>query len=129
MRETTQVRIVTGSGRLEHPIAGSDATFLQMFGLAQSTNPAEFDSENRLWPRRSDAVFNLGAGAADIRNGQSLDVAYVDSRLLPRSFRRCVRSARATRDSSCAGNPTNDAIYTIPGEYSIRRSIRRRSTE
>jgi len=39
-RETAKIRIVTGSGRLEHPIAGSDATFLQMFGLAQSANPA-----------------------------------------------------------------------------------------
>ena len=47
----TQVRVVTGSGLLERPVAGSDATFLQMFGLAQSTNPAEFDFENRLWPR------------------------------------------------------------------------------
>ena len=42
-----------------------------------STNPAEFDYENRLWPRPSDPVFNLGAGAVDVRNGQSIDVGRV----------------------------------------------------
>ncbi len=115
-RETAKIRIVTGSGRLEHPIAGSDATFLQMFGLAQSANPAEFDAENRLWPRRSDAIFNLGAGAADIRNGQSLDVAYAihDYFLVFPSLHPF-----SARDSGLVvrGNPTNDDIYTIPGEY------------
>jgi hypothetical protein len=115
-RETAKIRIVTGSGRLEHPIAGSDATFLQMFGLAQSANPAEFDAENRLWPRRSDAIFNLGAGAADIRNGQSLDVAYAihDYFLVFPSLHPF--SARDT-GLVAPGNPTNDEIYTIPGEY------------
>jgi hypothetical protein len=115
-RETAKVRIVTGSGRLEHPIAGSDATFLQMFGLAQSANPAEFDAENRLWPRRSDAIFNLGGGAADIRNGQSLDAAYAihDYFLVFPSLHPF-----SARDSGLVapGNPTNDDIYTIPGEY------------
>ncbi|HEV8447215.1 MAG TPA: cell surface protein SprA [Gemmatimonadaceae bacterium] len=116
-RETAKMRIVTGSGRLEHPIAGSDATFLQMFGLAQTANPAEFDAENRIWPRRSDAIFNLGGGAADIRNGQSLDVAYAihDYFLVFPSLHPF--SARDSGGLVVPGNPTNDDIYTIPGEY------------
>ena len=116
IRQTAQVRVVTGSGLLEHPIAGHDATFLQMLGLAQATNPAAFDYQNRLWPRPSDGVFNLGAGAADIRNGQSLDVAKVI-----RDFFLVLPSLHpfSARDSGLVtpGNPTNDAIYTIPGEY------------
>ena len=116
IRQTAQVRVVTGSGLLEHPIAGSDATFLQMLGLAQPTNPASFDYQNRLWPRQSDGVFNLGAGAADIRNGQSSDVAK-----LIRDYFLILPSLHpfSARDSGLVvpGNPTNDAIYTIPGEY------------
>ncbi|HEX8945198.1 MAG TPA: cell surface protein SprA [Gemmatimonadaceae bacterium] len=116
VRQTTTLRVVAGSGLLEHPLAGSDATFLEMFGLAKSTSPAEFDYENRLWPRTSDNVFNLGAGAADVRNGQSIDVAHIihDYFLVFPSLRPF-----APRDSGLvvAGNPTNEAIYTIPGEY------------
>ena len=116
VRQTTTLRVVAGSGLLEHPIAGSDATFLEMFGLAKSTSPAEFDYENRIWPRTSDAVFNLGAGAADVRNGQSPDVAHIihDYFLIFPSLRPF-----AQRDSGLvvSGNPTNEAIYTIPGEY------------
>lgn len=111
-----QLRIVTGSGLLEHPTSGSYATYLQMFGLSQPTNPAEFDYENRLWPRRGDSPFNLGAGAPDIRNGQSFDVAQIirDHYLVFPSLRPF-----AARDSGlvASGNPTNGAIYTIPGEY------------
>ncbi len=40
-----------------------------------------------------------------------------DSRLLPRSFRRCIRSARATRGSSCRAIRRTTPIYTTPGEY------------
>ncbi|MEP6491471.1 MAG: cell surface protein SprA [bacterium] len=116
VRRSVQVRIVTGSGLLEHPIAGNDATFLQMFGLAQSTNPSEFDFENRIWPRVGDPAFNLGAGAADIRNGQSLDIARII-----RDYFIVFPSARpfAQRDSGLvvAGNPTNSLIYSTPGEY------------
>ena len=116
VRRSVQLRVVTGSGLLEHPIAGSDATFLQMLGLAQPTNPAEFDYENRLWPRESDPVFDLGAGAADVRGGQSLDLAHVikDYFLVFPSLRPF--SAR-NAGLVVPGNPTNDTIYTIPGEY------------
>ena len=118
VRRSVQLRIVTGSGVLEHPIAGSDATYLQMLGLAQPTNPAEFDFENRLWPRVSDPVFDLGAGAADLRGGgsQSLELAHVikDYFLVFPSLRPF--SAR-NAGLVVPGNPTNDQIYTTPGEY------------
>jgi hypothetical protein len=118
IRQKTRVRIVTGGGLLEHPLAGPDATFLQMFGLAQSTNPAEFDYENRIWPRVSDPVFNLGAGAADVRTGglQALDA----SRTI-RDYFLIFPSTQpfAQRDAGLVvpGNPSNEAIYTTPGEY------------
>ncbi len=115
-RESAKIRIVAGSGRLEHPIAGSDPTFLAMFGLAQSANPAEFDAENRIWPRRSDAIFNLAAGAADILNGQSIDGSFAirDYFLVYPSLHPF-----SARDSGLVvpGNPTNDTIYSISGEY------------
>jgi cell surface protein SprA len=101
---------------LEHPVAGSDATFLQMFGLAQPTSPAEFDFENRLWPRESDPVFDLGAGAADLRGGQSLALAHVIKDyflVFPSLHPFSARNAGLV----VPGNPTNDPIYTIPGEY------------
>jgi hypothetical protein len=116
IRQRTRVRIVTGGGRLEHPIAGSDATFLQMLGLAQSTNPAEFDYQNRLWPRPSDPVFKLDAGAVDVRNGQSMNGGRIirDQFLVFPSLRPF-----ASRSAGLVvpGNPINDAIYTSPGEY------------
>ncbi|HXD48525.1 MAG TPA: cell surface protein SprA [Gemmatimonadaceae bacterium] len=115
VRRTLTARVVTGSGQLEHPVAGTDPTFLTMLGLAQRTNPAELDYENRLWPREND-VFNLGAGAADVRNGQSLDAAKIirDYFLMPPS----VQPFSARPNGLVApGNPTNDAIYTIPGPY------------
>jgi hypothetical protein len=116
IRKSAQVRIVTGGGLLEHPLAGGDATFLQMFGLSQSMNPAEFDYNNRIWPRPSDAVLDLGAGAPDVRTPGSLgstdvirDHFIVFPSLQPFS----------PRDSGLvtAGNPTNSAIYTTPGDY------------
>ncbi len=116
VRSSTQVRIATGTGLLERPIAGSDATFLQMLGLAKSTSPSEFDYDNRIWPRTTDAVFNLGAGAPDVRNGQSPDLArlFRDRFIIFPSLRPF-----SARDVGLVvpGNPTNDAIYTTPGEY------------
>ncbi len=116
VRRSVQLRVVTGSGLLEHPVAGSDATFLQMFGLAQPTSPAEFDFENRIWPRPSDPVFDLGAGAADLRGGQSLDLAHVIKDyflVFPSLHPFSARNAGLV----VPGNPTNDPIYTTPGEY------------
>jgi hypothetical protein len=117
IRQSAQLRVVVGSGSLEHPLAGNDATFLQMFGLAQATNPAEFDYDNRIWPRASDPIFNLGAGAADVRNGQSLDITHIIRDYFIVFPTLHPFSARAAGGGVAAGNPTNDAIYTIPGEY------------
>ena len=116
VRSSTQVRVVTGSGLLEHPIAGPNATFLQMFGLSKATDPAEFDYDNRIWPRATDAVFNLGAGAPDVGAGQSTDAAQLfrDHFIVFPSLKPF-----SSRDSGLVvpGNPTNDPIYTTPGEY------------
>jgi hypothetical protein len=116
VRSSTQVRVVTGSGLLEHPIAGPDPTFLQMFLMSKPTNPAEFDYDNRVWPRATDAVFNLGAGAPDVRGGQTTDAArlFRDHFIIFPSLKPF-----SARDSGLVvqGNPTNDAIYTTPGEY------------
>src|SRR5581483_119573 len=122
VRESTKIRVVTGSGLLEHPIAGNAATYLQMFGLAQPTNPAEFDSENRIWPRRSDAIFNLGAGAPDVRNAGAPGASSpLDAAHIIRDYFLVLPSLHpfSARDSGLvvAGNPTNDQIYSIPGEY------------
>jgi hypothetical protein len=116
VRASTHVRVVTGTGLLERPIAGGYATFLQMLGLAKSTSPSEFDYDNRIWPRTIDGVFNLGAGAPDVRNGLSPDIArlFRDHFIVFPSLRPF-----SARDSGLVvpGNPTNDAIYTTPGEY------------
>ncbi len=40
--------------RTERPLAGSAATYLQLFGLATPSDPLQFDRENRLFPRTRD---------------------------------------------------------------------------
>ncbi|HEY4217100.1 MAG TPA: cell surface protein SprA [Gemmatimonadaceae bacterium] len=120
IRSSAQVRVVAGSGSLEHPLGGNSATFLQMFGLAQANNAAEFDYDNRIWPRVTDPVFNLSAGAPDARNGQSLAVSNIirDYFIVLPSLRPfSARDATGNGGLVTPGNPTNDAIYTIPGEY------------
>ena len=48
-RQSVTAKVVAGNaGDQEKPIASSAATYLQLFGLAQSTNPSSFDLENRL---------------------------------------------------------------------------------
>jgi len=116
VRQSVKLRIVAGSGLLEHPLAGPDATFLQMFGLAQPTAPTEFDYQNRLWPRLGDPAFDLGIGAPDIRHAQSLIAAQVikDYFLVFPSLQPF-----SARNSGLVfpGNPTNDQIYTLPVDY------------
>ena len=64
-RETVGIAVVTGAtGELEKPLSGGAQTFLQLFGLAQATNPSAFDTDNRLWPRPGDPVFSLGGTAS-----------------------------------------------------------------
>src|SRR4029078_2364526 len=100
-----------------HPGSGT-ATSLETRDRPTPTTPAESDFENRLWPRVSDPVFDLGAGAADLRGGgsQSLERAHVikDYFLVFPSLRPF--SAR-NAGLVVPGNPTNDQIYTTPGEY------------
>jgi hypothetical protein len=108
-RQSVVVKVVTGSSEdQEKPVesAGADAnTYLQLFGLAQRTNSSTFDIENRLWPRPSDANFelSLGSSAAKVIRDQFL--------VFP-SLRPFAKNGLARGD-----NPTNDTIYTTPAEY------------
>lgn len=105
-RETVQVRIVAGAtADQEKPPGGVAGTYLQLFGLAQSTNPAEFDATNRLWPRFNDPNFLVAAipGSKIFR-----DQFVVFPSLEPFSRRGLARPAAVT---------ANDTIYRTPNEY------------
>ena len=126
VRSSTRVRIVSGAGEQEKPAVGTFATFLQMLGLAQPVNSASFDIENRLWPRPSDPNYSAAAGgtaglasAASLSTG-SLASAASSGRIIRDHF-VVFPSLRpfAGRDSGLVvqGNPTNEAVYTSPGEY------------
>ncbi|MGH7552200.1 MAG: hypothetical protein ACREMQ_04145, partial [Longimicrobiales bacterium] len=106
-RETVTLRIVAGtSGDQEKP-PGIANTYLEIFRLAQSTNPALFDTENRLWPRRQDPNFNLGSPS-------------VASTALIRDVFIVFPSAEPFSRRGLATSPAlvpNDTIYRTPGEY------------
>jgi hypothetical protein len=106
-RETIDLRIVTNtSGDQERPPdASRGATWLQHFGLSAVTNAAEFDVENRLWPRPNDPN-RSAAGQA----GQALirDYFIVFPSLQP--------FARAGLAQPLA-NPANDTLYSFPNEF------------
>jgi cell surface protein SprA len=105
-RETVGITVFTGAtGELEKPLGGSAQTFLQLFGLAQATNPSAFDVVNRLWPRPGDPVFSLG-GTASTR-------LIRDQFLVFPSLQPFARAGLAQP----ASNPSNDAIYSAPNEY------------
>ena len=126
VRSSTRVRVVSGAGEQEKPAAGTFATFLQMFGLAQAVNPASFDIENRLWPRPSDPNYSAAAGGtAGLASAASLSgltsaTAASSGRIIRDHF-IIFPSLRpfAGRDSGLVvqGNPTNDLVYSTPGEY------------
>ena len=103
-RQSVTVRIVTGNGQ-EKPVAGTAQTYLQMFGLAQVSNPNNFDVENRLWPRPSDPNVNTSAGGV----GSKIIRDYF---LVFPSLQPFARAGLAQ-----TGNPANDTIYRTPGEY------------
>ena len=126
-RPSARIRIVAGGGQQEQPTGGGSATYLEMFGLAQRNNSAEFDVENRLWPRTGDPVYNATAGAGPAGAGSLTAVAAGGqlgagggSRIISDYF-LVFPSTRpfARRDSGLValGNASNDAIYTTPGEY------------
>jgi len=106
-RETVTLRIVAGtSGDQEKP-PGLPNTYLEIFRLAQQTNRALFDAENRLWPRQQDPNFHLGsptvASTELIR-----DVFIVFPSLEPFSRRGLAFSPVLV---------ANDTIYRTPSEY------------
>ena len=106
-RQTVQVRIVTGgSADQEKPAAGGADTYLEQFGIAEATNSARFDADNRLWPRPNDPnqLIAQGGGADEIIR---------DNFLIFPSVQPFARSGLA----GPAENPANDTIYTTPGEY------------
>ena len=108
-RNTINLRVVAGAaGDQEKPSGGSAQTYLQMFGLAQSTNPAAFDAENRVWPRPSDPNVSIAPGGGSSRVIGDYFV------VLPsvQPFRETTKGGRVE-----PGNLTNDPIYTTPDEY------------
>lgn len=109
-RESLQLRVVTGtSGDQERPIdASAGDTYLQVFGLAQSTNSASLDVENRVWPRPNDS--NILAGSFGEFGPQQLIPDYF---LFFPSVKPFARSGLA----GYGGNPANDTLYHYPNEY------------
>jgi hypothetical protein len=106
VRQSVDIRIIAGSGGdQEKPVSGAASTYLQLFGLSQSTNPSAFDVNNRLWPRPTDPNLALGAGAL----GQSI---LRDRFLVFPSVQPFARAGLAG-----SSNPNNDTLYTTPSEY------------
>lgn len=108
-RETLGLRLVTGtSGDQEKPIDPSAGeTYLKLFGLAEATNPALFDVENRVWPRPNDPNFRAAFSGAE------------QDRLIPDYFvifPSLQPFARAGLARPIA-NPANDTLYSFPNEY------------
>ncbi|MEI6739242.1 MAG: cell surface protein SprA [Gemmatimonadaceae bacterium] len=106
-RESLALRVVTGlGGDQEKPVDPSrGGTYLQLFGLAQATNPSALDIENRVWPRRSDANVSALSGGRD--------PLLRDAFLFFPSVQPFARAGLAQP----AGNPANDTLYRFPNEY------------
>jgi hypothetical protein len=103
-RNSVTLRIVTGGGAgQEKPLAGTNETYLQMFGLSQIGNAASFDAENRMWPRPGDP--NVAVGGAP--NAKIIRDHFL---VLPslRPF--------ASDGLVVLGNPASDTIYVTPNE-------------
>ena len=106
-RETVQLQIFTGgSANQEKPSAGSADTYIQQFRIAEPTNNARFDNDNRLWPRPNDPnrLVAEGGGMADV---------FRDHFLIFPSVQPFARAGLA----GPLENPANDSIYRTPGEY------------
>ncbi|HEV7990385.1 MAG TPA: cell surface protein SprA [Gemmatimonadaceae bacterium] len=126
VRGTTRLRVVSGSGDQEKPASGAFDTFLQMFGLSQPVNPADFDIENRLWPRPTDPNYSAAAGgsgglASAASLGLASSAAAATGGKIIRDYFVVFPSLQpfARRDSGLVvpGNPSNEAVYTTPSEY------------
>lgn len=109
-RESLQLKLVTGtSGDQEKPVDPSRGeTYLRMFGLAQPTNPAALDVENRVWPRPNDP--NLRASFSGGGGQQTLIPDYF---LVFPSLQPFARAGLAQP----IANPANDTLYGYPNEY------------
>jgi hypothetical protein len=105
-RNTISARIVAGAaGDQEKPIGGSAQTYLQLFGLAQTTNPAAFDAENRVWPRPQDPNVTTSPSGGSSK--------------IMRDYFVVFPSLQPFSDSGLAKPPnlSNAAIYSTPGSY------------
>jgi cell surface protein SprA len=108
-RESLQLRIVTGtSGDQEKPLDPSRGeTYLRLFGVAQATNPALLDIENRVWPRPNDP------NVQSVFSGLSQDPILRDQFLIFPSLQPFARAGLAQPFA----NPANDTLYSFPNEY------------
>lgn len=105
-RQTVRLRIVAGSSSdQEKPPGQLFQTYLQLFGLAQTTSPAEFDAANRLWPRPNDPNF---LGSATPGTEIFRDRFIVFPSLEPFARRGLARPPEVA---------ANDTIYRTPNEY------------
>lgn len=111
-RESVRLTITTGGtfGQ-EKPLGGTAATYLEQFRMSRLGTPTLFDAEARVFPRRGDPVATL-AGAAT--------TSVVRERFVILPSLQPFARAGLVGDPA---NPSNDAIYTTPGEdlYSVRR--------
>jgi len=106
-RNTVEVRIVTGgSAEQEKPAAGGADTYIEQFGIAEATNRARFDADNRLWPRPNDPNRLVAQGG-------DADVVIRDHFLIFPSVQPFARAGLA----GPLENPANDTIYRTPDEY------------
>jgi hypothetical protein len=105
-RETVTMRIVAGSGADQEKPPGLANSYLELFGLAQRTNPAAFDARDRLWPRPNDPNDLIGPLAAV--GALIPDVFVVFPSLEPFSRRGLARPPSVA---------ANDTLYTTPSEY------------
>ena len=106
-RESVNLRVVAGNSNDEEKAPGVPNTYLEIFGLSQPTNRAIFNFDNRLWPRRQDPNFNLGAPVVS-ETDLIRDVFIVYPSLEPFSRRGLAFSPNVV---------SNDTIYRTPGEY------------
>ena len=111
-RESITLKVVTGSSSdQEKPLSGNADTYLQLFGLSQTTNNSSFDVENRIWPRPGDPNFELSLGSSGAKTIRDQFLVFPSAK--PFAAAGLVGS----------GNPANDTIYTTPPEY-VRSSQR-----
>lgn len=106
-RETVSLRLVSGTGDQEKA-PGINTNYLELFGLAKPTGRAEFDVENRLWPRPNDPNILISAPPGTDAATLIRDVFVVFPSLEPFSRRGLASAPNVV---------ANDTLYRTPGEY------------